>query len=77
MWNLFNIQLGSHTNLPVSQAAPDHTKYGLPVMTFEAFLEHYFTTRLNMCPKILEDVEIRVANITFGFDNPKILDLLT
>jgi hypothetical protein len=77
MWNLFNIQLGSHSQLPISQAAPDHTKYGLPVMTFEAFLEHHFTLKLNQLPKVLEDVDIRIANITFGFDNAKILSLLT
>lgn len=47
MWNLFNIQLGTHALLPVAHAAPDHTKYGLPVMTFEAFIEHSFTTKLN------------------------------
>lgn len=46
-------------------------------MTFEAFLEHYFTSRLNQCPKIIEDVDIRISNITFGFDNAKILELLT
>jgi hypothetical protein len=46
-------------------------------VTFEAFLEHYFTRKLNRCPKIIEDVEIRIANITFGFANQDLLKILT
>jgi len=48
----------------------------LPVVTFEAFLEHYFTRKLNRVPKVIEDVEIRIANITFGFANQQLLHLL-
>jgi len=48
----------------------------MPVLTFEAFIEHYFTRKLNRVPWILEDVEIRIANITLAFDNPKLLGLL-
>lgn len=69
MWAEFNTQIASHSQLPLGGAAPVHDGMGLPVVTFEAFLEHYFTRRLNRCPKITEDVEIRVANITFGFAN--------
>lgn len=69
MWNLFNVQLGSHSQLPAGGSSPSHIGEGLPVVTFEAFLEHYFTRKLNRCPKVIEDVEIRVANITFGFCN--------
>jgi hypothetical protein len=46
------------------------------VVTFEAFLEHYFTRKLNRVPKILEDVEIRIANVTFGFANQELLAVL-
>jgi hypothetical protein len=46
------------------------------VVTFEAFLEHYFTRKLNRVPKILEDVEIRIANVTFGFANQELLSIL-
>lgn len=42
----------------------------------EAFLEHYLTRKLNRCPRVLEDVEIRVANITFAFANEELLGLL-
>jgi len=76
MWNLFNLQLGTHSSLVVGGAAPNHQGIGLPVVTFEAFIEHYFTRKLNRCPKVLEDVEIRIANITFAFDNPVLLGFL-
>lgn len=33
--------------------------------------------KLNALPKINEDIPIRIANITFGFDNAEMLDLLT
>ena len=62
--------------MPAGGAAVNHIGKGLPVMTFEGFLEHYFTRKLNRCPKVIEDVEIRVANITLAFDNPKLLKLL-
>jgi hypothetical protein len=42
----------------------------------EAFLEHQLTRRLNKCKPILENVEIRVANITFAFANEELLRLL-
>lgn len=77
MWNLFNVQLGSHAQLPLGGSSPNHVGEGLPVVTFEAFLEHYFTRKLNRCPKVIEDVEIRVANITFGFCNQELLAILT
>lgn len=77
MWNLFNVQLGSHSQLPLGGSSPSHIGEGLPVVTFEAFLEHYFTRKLNRCPKVIEDVEIRVANITFGFCNQELIKVLT
>lgn len=70
------VQLGSHATLPSGGSAPDHIGAGLPVVTFEAFLEHYFTRKLNRMPKIIEDVEIRIANITFGFANQELLQCL-
>jgi hypothetical protein len=50
---------------------------GLPVVTFEVFLEQYFTDKLNNMPKIQDDIPIRVASISFGFDNHKLIHLLT
>jgi len=76
MWNLFTVQLGSHATLPTGASAPDHVGLGLPVVTFEAFLEHYLTRKLNRMPKIIEDVEIKIANISFGFANQELLHLL-
>lgn len=76
MWNLFNVQLGSHSQLAAGGAAPNHVGMGLPVATMEAFLEHYLTRKLNRCPRVIEDVEIRVANITFAFANEELLNLL-
>jgi hypothetical protein len=49
----------------------------LPVVTFEAFIEHYFTKKLNDCPYLIEDCEIRISNISFGFANQELLALLT
>ena len=76
MWDTFNVQLANHTQLPAGGAAANHVGSGLPVLTFEAFIEHYFTRKLNRVPKVIEDVEIRIANITLAFDNPKLLGLL-
>jgi hypothetical protein len=76
MWDTFNLQLSNHSQLPSGGAATDHRGTGLPVLTFEAFIEHYFTRKLNRVPKVLEEVEIRIANITLAFDNPKLLGLL-
>lgn len=39
-------------------------------------MEHQLTRRLNKCRPILEDVEIRIANITFAFANEELLGLL-
>lgn len=76
IWNVFNLQLSQHALLPPGNSAPNHVGASLPVCTFEAYIEHYFTKKLNQLPKINEDVEIRVANITFGFDNPELISLL-
>jgi len=67
------VQHNTHAQLPAGGAAPNHIGEALPVVTFEAFLEHYFTRKLNRVPAIIEDVEIRVANITFGFANQELL----
>ena len=77
MWETFNLQLGSHAQLPAGNSAPNHNVAGLPVVTFEAFLEHYFTHKLNQMPYIHEEVEIRISNITFGFNNQELLAMLT
>lgn len=80
MWIDFNAKIaGFHQQLPTGRAAPDHSasQVGLPVVTFEAFLEDTLCKRLNKCPKINHDQDIRIANISFGFDNPSLLDLLT
>ena len=69
MWAKFNNGIGAHSQLPTGSAAPNHSEIALPVVTFEAFLEHYFTMKLNALPKVLENCEIRIANITFGFNN--------
>lgn len=76
MWDDFNANLASHSTLPEGGAAAYHVGQGLPVVTLEAFLEHYFTRVLNRCPRVIEDVEIRIANITFGFNNQELLALL-
>ena len=57
-------------------AAPDHQGHGLPVLTFEVFLEYYFTKKLNKCPHVNEDCEVRIANITFGFANQDLIGIL-
>lgn len=77
MWTRFNVELGTHGQLPRGGAAPDHTDVRLPVVTFEAFLEHLMCKKLNQLPKVHRDIEVRIANITFGFDNAEMLDLLT
>lgn len=49
-------------------------------MTFEAFLEDWLEKKLTNLPKALETsdqrVPVRIANITFGFDNPEIIVLM-
>lgn len=55
MWNLFNVQMGTHSLLPVGGSSPDHVGQALPVVTFESFIEHYFTKKLNSLPKVLHD----------------------
>lgn len=81
MWTQFNVQLGTHAQLPRGQAAPNHTDVGLPVVTFEAFMEAKICEKLNALPKVTkswkQEDKIKIANITFGFDNPKLLALLT
>lgn len=79
IWALFKENLSSHVdNLPVGGAAPNHTKKkGLPVVTFEAFLEKHICEFLSKKPKVNKDeAQIRVAQVTFGFDNPKLLSEL-
>ena len=65
------------TQLPRGKAAPNHLDVKLPVATFEAFLEIKLCEKLNQCPKVNHDCEIKIANITFGFDNAEMLSLLT
>lgn len=78
MWHSFNSALDKFSReIAVGAAAPDHQGKGLPVVTFEAFLEHYFVLKLNQLPFINEDVIIRIANITFGFNNQELIALLT
>jgi hypothetical protein len=57
MWNLFNVQLMTHAQLPAGGSAPDHTGIGLPVVTFEAFLEFYITKKLSALPHVVEDID--------------------
>ena len=53
----------------------------MPVVTFESFLELTLTTRLNKIPPcyyVEEDFrDVRIANITFSFDNSEMIKLLT
>jgi hypothetical protein len=61
----------------MGKAAPDHkTHKGLPVVTFEAFLEDKLCEKLNKVPFVNTECNIAVANITFGFDNPKLVNEL-
>jgi len=76
MWDQFVSELHVHNQTVLGGAAPDHQNQGLPVVTMEAFLEHQLTRRLNKCRPIMEDVEIRIANITFAFANEELLGLL-
>ena len=52
MWNVFNVHLGKHAELPTGSAAPNHLETKLPVVTFEAYLEATLCARLNSLPKI-------------------------
>lgn len=58
VWNHFVANLANHVDtLPKGRAAPDHkTHKGLPVVTFEAFLEDKLTEKLNKVPYVNEDV---------------------
>jgi len=78
LWNQFIVNLANHKDeLPMGKAAPDHkTHKGLPVVTFEAFLEEKLTAKLNKVPAVNKECDITIANITFGFDNPKLLNEL-
>lgn len=57
MWAQFNENLHTHKEqIGKGSAAPDHTQHkGLPVVTFEAFLEAKLTEKLNKVPKIEKD----------------------
>lgn len=78
LWNQFIVNLANHKDsLPMGKAAPDHkTHKGLPVVTFEAFLEEKLTEKLNKVPYVNQECNIDIANITFGFDNPKLMNEL-
>ena len=53
MWHKFNSEHERHLkDVPVQIAAPDHTGKKLRVVTFEAFIEHYFLEKLNKLPAI-------------------------
>jgi hypothetical protein len=45
-------------------------------VTFEAFLEKQITEKLNKVPYVNKECVIEIANITFGFDNPKLMNEL-
>lgn len=78
LWNQFIVNLANHKDsLPMGKAAPDHKAHkGLPVVTFEAFLEEEVSKKLNKVPYVNKECDISIANITFGFDNPKLLNEL-
>jgi len=53
MWHKFNSEHDRHLkDIPVQISAPDHTGKNLRVVTFEAFIEHYFLEKLNKLPAI-------------------------
>jgi len=52
MWTQFNVQLGTHAQLPKGGCAPNHLDVGLPVVTFEAFMEWKICEKLNALPKV-------------------------
>lgn len=60
VWNQFLANLANHKDsLPMGKAAPDHkTHKGLPVVTFEAFLEDKISEKLNKVPFVNEQREI-------------------
>ena len=49
----------------------------MPVVTFEAYIENILTKKLNAVPKVHEDVYIRIANVSFAFDNTELISLLS
>lgn len=63
--------------MPRGNAAPNHQVSALPVVTFEAYLENYVCEILNKLPQVHEDTEVRIANISFGFDNTELIRMLT
>ena len=80
-WDKFNGDLTRYQKeIGLGRAAPNHVANKIPIVTFEAFLEDWLEKKLTNLPKALETsdqrVPIRVANITFGFDNPEIIALM-
>ena len=46
-------------------------------MQFENYLEKEILKKLNKFSHVINDIEVGFANITFAYDNPALLRLLT
>jgi len=60
-----------------THAAPSMAEMRGPVTTLYAMLEKEICSRLNFLPKVIfESEDIRIAHISFAFDNKEIIELL-
>lgn len=47
-----------------------------PVTALYALLENELTARLNKLPPVITDVKVRIAHISFAYDNKPLINLL-
>ncbi len=76
-WNeLFLIMSRIPEPMP-THAVPSMTEMRRPVIALAQHIENEFTRKLDMLPKVLHDVgPIKIAHISFAFDNKKLLAAL-
>lgn len=77
MWQNHFLEMSRVQERVPTHAAPSMAEMRGPVTTLYANLENAICTRLNKLPMVInENPNIRIAHISFAFDNKEIIELL-
>jgi hypothetical protein len=76
MWENHFLGMSQIQEMRPTQAAPSMEEMRTPVTALYQFLENEIVRRLRKLPVVIKDEDIKIAHISFAYDNKKMIALL-
>lgn len=77
MWEEFHLVMGSVVERVPTHAAPSLSELRNPVTCLYAYLENEILRRIDALPPVIRDEKnLKIAHITFAYDNKELIKLL-